>query len=111
MTVFETRDGLLIVRLNTDRLDAAAAPAFKADLQANIEGAPDRAIIDATQVRFLDSTGLGVFVSFLKMMGGQGVLAIAGAQPAVLRLLSITQLDKIFRLFDTVADAEHVLRR
>ncbi len=100
----------MIVTVDTDRLDAAAAPAFKKALEAHVTGQPRRVVIDASQIQFLDSTGLGVFVSLLKMMGEPGILAIVGAQPAVRRLLQITQLDRIFRLFDTLSDAEAALR-
>jgi anti-sigma B factor antagonist len=66
-------------------------------------------IVDASRVAFLDSTGLGVFVNLLKMMAPSGVLAIAGAQAPVTRLLSITQLDRVFKLFDDVPQAEAML--
>jgi anti-anti-sigma regulatory factor len=46
----------------------------------------------------------------MKMMGQKGGLAIAGAQPAVRRLLQITQLDKVFRLYDNKGAAEAALR-
>ncbi len=110
MTRFEDRQGVVIVTVDTDRLDAAAAPAFKKALEAHVTGQPRQVVIDATQIQFLDSTGLGVFVSLLKMMGEPGILAIVDAQPAVRRLLQITQLDRIFRLFDTLSDAEAALR-
>ncbi|HEV2080564.1 MAG TPA: STAS domain-containing protein [Allosphingosinicella sp.] len=110
MTEFEDQDGIVVVRIGTERLDAAAAPAFKKALQENITDQPHLVILDVSSVQFLDSTGLGVFVSLLKMMGVPGVIGIVGAQAAVRRLLQITQLDRIFRLFDNISDATAALR-
>jgi anti-anti-sigma regulatory factor len=45
----------------------------------------------------------------LKMMDQPGVLAITGAGPAVRRLLQITQLDQVFRLFDSPEQAQAAL--
>jgi anti-sigma B factor antagonist len=110
MTEFEDRGGILSITITESRLDAAAAPAFKAALQSNVTGSPRRVIVDMEAVQFLDSTGLGVLVSLMKMMGQKGGLAIAGAQPAVRRLLQITQLDHVFRLFENKTAAEAALR-
>ncbi len=107
---FETVEGVLHVRIEAARLDAAAAPSFKKALETQLSGKPNRAIIDVRKVSFLDSTGLGVFVSLLKMMDQPGVLAVAGAQPPVRRLLQITQLDRVFRLFDSPGEAQAALR-
>lgn len=109
VATFESRNGILHVRVEAERLDAAAAPSFKAALERELSGKPDRAIVDVRKVVFLDSTGLGVFVSMLKMMGQPGILAIAGAGPAVRRLLQITQLDRVFRLFDNPEQAQAAL--
>jgi anti-sigma B factor antagonist len=109
MTQFVDRNGILVVTVEVERLDAAAAPLFKKELIDNVEDQPRRVILDVSGVQFLDSTGLGVFVSLLKMMGSSGVIGIVGAQPPVRRLLQITQLDRIFRTFDTLNDADAIL--
>jgi anti-sigma B factor antagonist len=106
---FEHRGDILHVRIETERLDAAAAPNLKAALERQLSDKPNRAIVDLRQVAFLDSTGLGVLVAMLKMMDQPGILAIAGAGPAVRRLLQITQLDRVFRLFDTPDQAQAAL--
>lgn len=100
MVEFERRAGLLIVRLTDQRLDAVRAPAFKQALAANISDRPLRVLIDATDVDFIDSTGLGALVGLLKLMGEGGRVAVAGAKPGVRRLFEITRLDTVFALSD-----------
>ncbi|OAN56545.1 STAS domain-containing protein [Sphingobium sp. TCM1] len=101
---------LAIIEVGAERLDAAAAPAFKADLQAHIDGAARKVLLDLRRVSFMDSTGLGVLVSLLKMLGKDGALAVAGAQPSVRRLFELTRLDTVFRLTDGVEEGKAALR-
>lgn len=97
------------IRIELPRLDAAAAPDARRDLAPRMEGRPSRLLLDMTGVSFVDSTGLGVLVSLLKMMGQDGKVAVAGAQPVVQRLFEMTQLDRLFQLHPTVAQARESL--
>ena len=106
MTEVEEKNGALIVTTTEPRLDAANAPAFRTSVAKPLEHQPKAVILDLERVNFSDSTGLGALVSMLKMMAPDGVLAVAGAQPAVQRLFQITRMDSVFRLFDNRRDAE-----
>ena len=97
------------IRIDLPRLDAAVAPDAKRLFAAQMDGQPTRLLLDMTNVSFVDSTGLGVLVSLLKMMGQQGRVAVAGAQPAVQRLFEMTQLNRLFQLHLTVAQAREAL--
>lgn len=105
MTLFTQESGFVRIDIEGERLDAAAAPALKAELEKNLPPRPEKVLVDISGVRFLDSTGLGVLVSLLKMMAGGGTLAIAGAQPVVQRLFKLTGMDRVFRLFESDAEA------
>jgi anti-sigma B factor antagonist len=107
----ETKDGYTLVRLTETRLDAQRAPAFKSALAPLLAAQPDKVVLDASGVEFVDSTGLGSLVSLLKMMGATGELAIAGPRPAVRKLFTVTRLDRVMRLYDSVDDAADALRR
>jgi anti-sigma B factor antagonist len=109
VATFGQRDGITHIKVKVGRLDAAAAPSFKGAIERHLSDKPHRIIVDLRMVNFLDSTGLGVFVSMLKMMGQPGALALAGAGPAIRRLLEITQLDRVFQLFETPDDAHMAL--
>jgi anti-sigma B factor antagonist len=108
---FSRTEGLTIVRLTEQRLDAARAPSLKAALNENIQDQPERIVVDAGELQFMDSTGLGVIVSLLKLMGGNGRLAIVCQEGSVRKLLKITKLDQIVRPFPTLADAIAALER
>lgn len=102
---FEKQGEVLEIVADQERIDAAAAPAFKSALQENVPADTRRVLVDLSAVKFVDSTGLGVFVSLLKMMGKDGKLAIVGAQPPVLRLFELTGMNRVFRLLGTREEA------
>lgn len=101
----DQRGDLAVVRVGLPRLDASAAPGFRAEMLGLVEAGQRRIILDLSQTEFLDSIGLGTVVSVLKALGPGGDLAVAGAQPRVRKLFALTRLDRVFRLFDTAEDA------
>jgi len=104
------KDGdITVIRVENERVDAAAAPALKADFQQQLSDGARKLILDLNAVSFMDSTGLGVLVSLLKMIGSEGSLAVAGPQPAVRRLFELTKLDSLFRLTGSVEEARTLL--
>lgn len=100
-----------VMRMTVDqqRLDAAAAPALRAEIEASLDHSPDRVLIDLSQVEFIDSTGLGVLVMLLKRMNSGGKIAVLGAKAPVRRLFQITRLDSLFALCDSDEDAHAAL--
>lgn len=105
MTEFQNTAGILVVRLVEPRLDAVRALAFKDALTTNVVDRPQRVLIDVSNVDFIDSTGLGVLVYLLKLMGEGGRVVVTGAKPVVRRLFEVTKLDTVFLLFDDEASA------
>ena len=97
------------VEVRTSRLDAAAAPEFKREMGDRFADRPSRALLDLSGVEFIDSTGLGVLVSLLKLMGPQGRIAVLGARPAVRRLFEITKLNSLFTICETREQAREAL--
>jgi anti-sigma B factor antagonist len=94
-----------VAQVEVARLDAARTPELRATL-VPMAGENSRLILDLAAVDFIDSTGLGGLISVLKALGADGELAIAGARPPVRRLLELTRLDQVMRLYPTVAAAE-----
>ncbi len=63
-------------------------------------------ILDMRQVAFMDSSGLGLLVAFLRRVVTRGGdLKIVGLQPGVRVVFEITRAYKIFEIFDTVDEA------
>jgi anti-sigma B factor antagonist len=98
------------IAIGGPRIDSVVAPQLKIDLEQVVAQAPNKIVLDLSAVDFMDSTGLGVFVSLLKKLGPDGAIAVAGVRPAVLRLFQLTRLDTLFRIVDDLPAARALVR-
>lgn len=104
--------GVRIVTVGEDRLDAAAAIAFKDRFHELVADAPSRIVLDLGPVAFLDSSGLGAIVAVMKMLAPERTLVLSSLSPLVEKVFRLTRLDSVFTIFDSVeaavAEARHV---
>ena len=103
---FEEREGILVVTPLAARIDAIAAPEFRAQVGERAAGR-SLLVLDLTQVAFIDSSGLAAVISVLKRLAPGGALRIAAPSEAVKSLLKVTRLEKIFPAWP---DLEKALR-
>ena len=79
-------------------IDAATSPQLREQIRAEIDANPGTVVVvDMGAVAFIDSTGLGVLVGSLKrarLEGGD--LALVNVQPMVMRIFTVTGLNKVF---------------
>ncbi len=101
----ETVDGVPVLKLLDPRLDVYAADAFKAAALDVLPDGAKRVVLDLAMVTFMDSKGLGVLISLLKSLGEGGAIHLAGVTPQVRKVFTLTRLDKVFPLHDSVAAA------
>lgn len=105
----EERLGVLVVHVVMPRIDALCASAFKEEIAARIEKGHHRLVLDLSDVDFVDSSGLGALVACLKQIGPLGTIAIVGTKGVVSKLFTLTKMDRVFPLYDTVdAAIEHM---
>lgn len=86
-------------------VDVYSSPRLKESLVDLIEKQGRmHVVVDLGNVEFMDSSGLGVLVGGLRRVKeGGGEMALVCSKP-VLRVLSITGLDKIFKVSSSVAE-------
>ncbi len=92
----EIYQGIFVVTCDGTRLDAAFAKIFFNSLSSSIEKGHTDIILDLSQVKFVDSTGLGAIVRCLKTINDRGYLVLCGVNEIVLSLLKMTHLDGVF---------------
>ena len=86
--------------------DLASAPKLKEVLTELRPPAVMSIVIDVSGLEFVDSTGLGLMLGALRRLReAGGTLKLAGAQGTVLRVLEVTDLDKVIPLFPDVETA------
>jgi anti-sigma B factor antagonist len=101
----EKQKNCSIVKINSEKLDSLIAPELKAEL-VNItsEGARN-IIIDMSETRYCDSSGLSAILvgnRLCKGMGGK--LVITGIMEPVKKLILISQLDSILNTAHSVEE-------
>jgi len=97
-------DGFHVVQLDGD-IDIESARDLHAHFTRQIADATSRVVVDLSGVDFMDSTGLAALVGGWHMTRDEGDFRVAGANPVVQRVLSITGMEDVFQVFDTVGDA------
>ncbi|MDK3019909.1 STAS domain-containing protein [Pseudodonghicola flavimaris] len=106
MLLSSTQKGdVRIVTVNADRIDAAVAIQFKEDMRTETAGGPDRVILNLSRVTFIDSSGLGAIVAAMKQLGEGRRMELAGLSPMVDKVLRLTRMDTVFKLFPSLDDA------
>lgn len=91
-----------VVTLSGD-LDVSTAGEFRDALYHAIDGSSGPLIVDLTGVGFLDSTTLGVLVGAHKRLIDRGGLQLICPRAALLRIFTLTGLDKVFAMHSSLA--------
>ena len=85
----QVTDGVAKITL-AGELDAAAAPAFKAEVEKAIAEHPRRVALLLEQLEYVASAGLRVLIFAKQKLGADVDIFIVGAQPAVAETLKLT---------------------
>lgn len=90
-------------------IDVSTSPKLRERLVSLVNKGATRLVIDLEGVEFIDSTGLGVLVGVLKRVRARdGSLSIVCSKAGLLRVFTITGLEKVFAIYPSVESAtEH----
>ncbi|MFF7490573.1 STAS domain-containing protein [Streptomyces luteogriseus] len=105
----EQRDveGIRVVTLRGE-IDHDVQEVLSAALLTESGTQPPRIVADLTDVTFMDSSGINVFVAtHRRVSSAQGWVRIAGAQPSVLRVLQLVGIDTVITCHPTTEQALH----
>ncbi len=102
---------VMVVAPQGPRIDVGSASQFKGQLVDFITAGHRRLVIDMSNINFVDSSGLGVFISTLKSLGHDGAMAISGVGPQVMPLFKLTKMDRIIRILPTAEAAAAEIER
>lgn len=96
----------VVIELNGKVMGGPDAKTFRKDLDELIEEGKKNVVVDLTNVKFMNSSGLGILIGGLKKMNkAGGDLKICGATDKIESLLMVSQLTKIFDDYDTLDEA------
>jgi anti-sigma B factor antagonist len=86
-------------------IDVETARTLRAHIVDRFNGSTSRVVVDLSGDDFMDSSGLGALVSGWQLTREDGAFRIAGANSIVRRVLSITGMEDVFAIYDSVDDA------
>lgn len=91
-------DGFVVVKVSeTDRVTVANVSELKTVLTTNLKKGLSKVVLDLSNVKFMDSTGISVLISSLKASRESGSkFVISKIQTDVFKLFELMKLDKIF---------------
>lgn len=100
----ERTDGSVVIRL-AGELDLYNANVIREALLECCAGEPDRLVVDLSEVKFIDSTALGVLIEARTRMPNRRGFLLAAPGLETRRALEISGLDRHFAVHDSVAGA------
>lgn len=102
----ETINGFSVLTINEERIDAHNSGELKDYLLRMIENGKTRIIIRLSNVRFIDSSGLGALLSGNKHVAlKSGKLVLINIQKQVLSMFELTRLNRVFEIYADLNEA------
>jgi anti-sigma B factor antagonist len=98
-------DGALVVDV-VGEIDVYTSPKLRERLVSLVNDGAASIVVNLEGVEFIDSTGLGVLVGALKRIRARGgSLSLVCNKEGLLRVLTITGLEKVFAVYASVDEA------
>lgn len=98
--------GAVVIELKGNVMGGPEAAELNDLLHKFIEEGKKNVIVDLSDVKFMNSSGLGMLISgYTTMKNGGGNLKLAGATDKIQSLLVITKLITIFENYDSIEEA------
>jgi anti-sigma B factor antagonist len=98
-------NNVLVVHMYVDNLDAGNVREFK-DAIVPLIGERNQVVLDMTSVKFVDSSGLGVLISCLRLANSRGGdFRLCALSATVLALFELMRMHRVFNIHNTCDEA------
>ncbi len=102
---FDKMGDVAVAVVPMEELDASNAAEFKRDVAPLLE-ATTKLVLDLSRLRFVDSSGLGAFISCLRKLNAKGGdLKLCGMSKQVRAVFELVRMHRIFDIFGTKEEA------
>ena len=99
-----------VAAVAVEELDASNAGELKRDIAPVLE-ANTKLVLDLSRLRFVDSSGLGAFISCLRKLNAKGGdLKLCGMSKQVRAVFELVRMHRIFDIFATREEAARAFR-
>lgn len=99
-------DKYSVLKSKVEKLDTNFAPELKSELVLINKSGQKNIIIDLTDTRYCDSSGLSaILVANRLCKGAEGTFVLTGLQDSVMKLVTISQLHTVLNITPTFNEA------
>lgn len=106
----EKQNNYSVIYFSTDKLDAVVAPDLKSELVLINKNGEKNILIDLSSVKYCDSSGLSALLIGNRLCKEvAGTFVICGIQPAVDKLITISQLNNVLNIRPSLKEAMDVI--
>ncbi len=103
--VVENNEKKMVIRCHVEKLDTFNAPELKSHFLHQSKQLFSHFIVDLSKVKYCDSSGLSALLVGNRIAKeNNSKMVIFGLQPAVEKIISISQLDTVFNIVSTEND-------
>jgi anti-sigma B factor antagonist len=103
----EIKGKVLVLKLDGELMGGDELKPFQERIYKSIREGMTRVIVDMAQVKWMNSSGLGVLMAALtSLRSSEGDLKLANVPDRVKRPIQITKLDQVLQMFDSQEAAE-----
>jgi anti-anti-sigma factor len=104
--VVDERGDVRVVRVRETKLTYPVLAAFFAEVRQLVEGGARKMVIDLSAVSYIDSASIGCLMDIHRLLQEQsGAVRLAGLQPRVETMISMTGVHKIVDIHRDEDDA------
>jgi anti-anti-sigma factor len=101
----EKHDNHTLIQVLEEKLDTHIAPTLKSELVLVSGNGEKNIILDLSKCRYCDSSGLSaILVANRLCKNANGTFVLTGLNDAVERLITISQLDTVLNITDSIND-------
>lgn len=102
--VTDKGNGLYVIKIVMKEVHTLDVPDLKEKLQATIiDKGIKKMVVDLTDVKMITSSGIGIFLNINQSLKSQ--LRLAAANEEVKKVLDLTKVTSVIKLFKTVDEA------
>jgi len=107
----EKKDEYAILSLGEENLNSVKAPDLKSEMVMIKQSGVKNVILDLSQVKYVDSSGLSAILTGNRLWTEDGGLFVLTGinHPSVKMLITISRLDSVLSIQPAVADAEKLI--
>ena len=108
----EKLENYTLIQVQEEKLDTHIAPTLKSELVLISGNGEKNIILDLSKCRYCDSSGLSaILVANRLCKNANGSFVLTGLNDAVERLITISQLDTVLNITNSINDAVGLIKR